>query len=117
MGDVHPVCVRYHAAIELIGARWSGAILQAMFTGHTRYAEIKAAIPGLSDTMLAQRLRTLETERLIERTVVPATPVHVEYHLTEMGLDLKPALENIISWSHRWIPLPAQEEPVVSAQS
>ena len=114
MGDGHPVCVRYHTAIELIGARWSGAILQAMVTGHTRYAEIKAAIPGLSDTMLAHRLRTLEREGLIERVVIPATPVQVEYHLTEMGLDLKPVLENVVSWSHRWIPLTAQEKPLVS---
>jgi DNA-binding HxlR family transcriptional regulator len=117
MGDVHPVCERYHAAVELIGARWSGAILQAMCTGHTRYAEIKAAVPGLSDTMLAHRLRTLEREGLLERIVVPATPVQVEYRLTEMGLDLKPVLENLISWSHRWIPLPAQEEALVSPQA
>ncbi|HEV7981203.1 helix-turn-helix domain-containing protein [Amycolatopsis sp.] len=109
MDDVHRVCVRFHAAIELIGARWTGAILRVMFTGQTRYAEIKAAVPGLSDTMLAQRLRTLETEGLIERRVIPATPVQVEYHLTEMGLDLEPVLASVISWSHRWIPLPDQD--------
>jgi DNA-binding HxlR family transcriptional regulator len=66
--------------------------------------------------MLAHRLRTLEREGLIERVVIPATPVQVEYHLTEMGLDLKPVLENVVSWSHRWIPLTAQEKPLVSPQ-
>lgn len=106
MTDIHPVCVRFHAAIELIGTRWSGAVLRALFTGQHRYAQIKAAIPGLSDTMLAQRLRTLQEEGLIERRVLPTTPVQVEYHLTEKGQALEPVLEAVISWSHTWIPLP-----------
>jgi DNA-binding HxlR family transcriptional regulator len=106
MSDVHPVCVRFHAAIELIGGRWSGAILRALFTEQNRYAQIKAAVPGLSDTMLAQRLRTLEAEGLIERHVVPSSPVQVEYRLTEKGRDLEPALDAVITWSHKWIPLP-----------
>ncbi|MGI8331255.1 winged helix-turn-helix transcriptional regulator [Actinomadura scrupuli] len=106
MSDVHPVCVRFHAAIELIGGRWSGAILRVLFTGQNRYAQIKAAVPGLSDTMLAQRLRTLEAEGLIERHVVPSSPVQVEYRLTEKGRDLEPVLDAVITWSHKWIPLP-----------
>jgi DNA-binding HxlR family transcriptional regulator len=106
MNDLHPVCVRFHAAIELIGSRWSGAILRALFTDQKRYAQIKAAVPGLSDTMLAQRLRTLEAEGLIERHVIAASPVQVEYRLTEKGRDLEPALEAVIAWSHKWIPLP-----------
>ncbi|WP_405147963.1 helix-turn-helix transcriptional regulator [Sphaerisporangium sp. NBC_01403] len=109
MSDIHPVCVRFHAAIELIGSRWSGAILRAMFTGQGRYAQIRAAVPGLSDTMLAQRLRTLESEGLIERRVIPASPVQVEYVLTEKGRDLAPVLEAVIAWSHKWIPLPGEE--------
>lgn len=119
MTDINPVCVRFHAAIELIGTRWSGAILRAMFTGQHRYAEIRAAVSGVSDTMLAQRLRTLEVEGLIERRVIPTSPVGVEYHLTEMGRDLEPALEAVITWSHRWIPLPDTEDAptaVVDAQ-
>jgi DNA-binding HxlR family transcriptional regulator len=112
--DIHPVCVRFHAAIELIGTRWSGAILRAMFTGAHRYAQIRAAVAGVSDTMLAQRLRTLETEGLIERRVIPTSPVQVEYHLTEMGRDLEPALDAVITWSHKWIPLPDTEDPTVT---
>ncbi len=104
--DVHPVCVRYHTAIEMIGARWSGAILQALFTGHTRYAQIKAAVPGVSDTMLAQRLRELQRDGLAERHVLPTTPVQVEYRLTPKGRDLAPVLQAIVAWSHTWIPLP-----------
>jgi DNA-binding HxlR family transcriptional regulator len=112
MNEVHRVCVRYHAAIELIGARWTGAILRALFTGHHRYAQIKAAVPGLSDTMLAERLRTLEAEEILERRVIPTSPVQVEYHLTEKGLDLETVMDAVTTWSHRWIPLPGDEEPV-----
>jgi DNA-binding HxlR family transcriptional regulator len=106
MEDVHRVCTRYHSAIEMIGTRWTGAILRVMFTGSHRYAQIKAAVPGLSDTMLAARLRTMEAEGLLRREVIPTTPVQVEYHLTEMGLDLAPVIKELIGWSHRWIPLP-----------
>jgi len=108
MTDIHPVCVRFHTAIELIGTRWTGAVLRALFTGQHRYAQIKAAIPGVSDTMLAQRLRALQEQELIERRVLATTPVQVEYHLTEKGRELEPVLEAIIAWSHKWIPLPAE---------
>ncbi len=106
MSEVHPVCARFHAAIELLGARWSGAILRALFTGSHRFADIRAAIPGVSDVMLTRRLRDLEDAGLIEREVIPASPVHVEYHLTEMGRDAAPVLDAVIAWSHRWIPVP-----------
>jgi DNA-binding HxlR family transcriptional regulator len=97
-------CPRYHHAVELIGARWSGAILRALLEGHHRYAEVKAFIPGLSDTMLAQRLRELEREGVIERRVIPSTPVRVEYHLTPKGEALGPVVEALEAWAHRWVP-------------
>jgi DNA-binding HxlR family transcriptional regulator len=107
MSDVHPVCARFHAAIELIGARWSGAVLQALFTGSHRFADIRAAIPDVSDVMLTRRLRELEAAGLVERRVIAASPVHVEYHLTQMGHEAGPVLDAVIAWSHKWIPLPA----------
>jgi DNA-binding HxlR family transcriptional regulator len=106
MSDVHPVCARFHTAIELLGARWSGAVLRAMFTGAHRFADLKAAIPGISDVMLTRRLRELEDAGLVERQVIPTSPVHVEYHLTEMGQEAGPVLDAVITWSHRWIPVP-----------
>jgi len=93
--------------IELIGARWAGAVLRALFTGSHRFADIKAAIPHVSDTMLTQRLRDLEQAGLVERRVVPSSPVRVEYDLTEAGRELKPVLDAVIVWSHRWVALPA----------
>ena len=104
----HPisqVCSRFHRAIELIGSRWTGAILQTLLQGKTRYAAIKGAIPDLTDRMLSERLRSLEGEGLVIRSVIPDTPVRVEYELTQKGLELQNALKEIGSWAERWIPL------------
>jgi DNA-binding HxlR family transcriptional regulator len=99
------VCSRFHRAIELIGSRWTGAILQTLLQGKTRYAAIKGAIPDLTDRMLSERLRSLEGEGLVVRSVVPDTPVRVEYELSQKGLELQNALREIGSWAERWIPL------------
>jgi len=105
------VCSRFHRAIELIGSRWTGAILQFLLRGRSRYALIKAAIPDITDRMLSERLRSLESEDLVTRHVVPQTPVRVEYELTKKGRELQNALREIGDWAERWIPLdeaPAQ---------
>jgi DNA-binding HxlR family transcriptional regulator len=99
------VCSRFHRAIELIGSRWTGAILQTLLQGRTRYAVIKSAIPDITDRMLSERLRSLEREDLVIRRVVPDTPVRVEYELTKKGHELQNALREIGAWAERWIPL------------
>src|SRR5689334_25130789 len=106
--QVSHVCSRFHRAIELIGSRWTGAILRTLLQGRTRYASIKAAIPDITDRMLSERLRSLEAEDLVIRSVIPDTPVRVEYELTKKGRELLDALIEIGNWAERWIPL---EEP------
>ena len=107
VGETHQVCTRFHIAVECIGARWSGAIIRSIFTGSHRYADFKSTIPGLSDTMLSQRLQALESDGIIERRVVSTQPVRVEYHLTDKGIDLEPVLDAVIEWSHKWVDLPS----------
>jgi DNA-binding HxlR family transcriptional regulator len=112
--DVHDasLCPRYHHAIELIGRRWSGAILQVMRSGTVRFSDLAAAIPGLSDRMLSERLKELEAEHLIERRVIPETPVRVEYHLTARGEALGSVLDAVMAWAHVWLPdLPLPTDP------
>jgi DNA-binding HxlR family transcriptional regulator len=104
-----PVCSRFHRAVELIGSRWTGAIIQTLLQGKTRYAFIKAAIPDITDRMLSERLRSLEAEDLLTRKVVPESPVRVEYELTTKGRSLHDALREISDWAERWIPLAANE--------
>ena len=97
------LCPRYHHAIELIGRRWSGAILQVMRGGVVRFSDLAAAIPGLSDRMLSERLKELEAERLIERRVIPETPVRIEYRLTPRGEALGGVLDAVMAWAHTWV--------------
>ena len=101
-GPEGAVCPHFHHAIELIGKRWTGAIVVALTEGPMRYAEIGKAVPGLSDRLLSQRLRELEDEGLVERQVEAGTPVRVTYSLTEAGRQLDPVLSELKSWARRW---------------
>ena len=115
MTEIVPqVCARFHRAVELIGSRWTGAIIRTLLQGKTRYALIKAAIPDITDRMLSERLRSLEAEDLVTRWVIADTPVRVEYELTEKGRSLQIALHEIGAWAERWIPLdtPPDKDPV-----
>ena len=95
-------CAAAHAAVEVIGRRWSGAIIQALLGGAIRFGEVRAAIPELSDKMLSDRLKELEAERIVERLVIPETPVRTEYRLTPKGEDLMEVMRSIGEWAHRW---------------
>ena len=86
------VCSRFHKAIELIGRRWTGAIVFLLLRSRCRFTTLRAAIPDITDRMLSERLQELEREGVIERTVVPETPVRVEYALTKKGKGLAAAL-------------------------
>ena len=96
------ICPHFHAAIELIGKRWSGAILAALGDGPLRYGELGQTVPGMSDRLLSERLRELEAEGLVERSVDQHERVRVTYSLTGKGADLMPALGELKSWARRW---------------
>jgi DNA-binding HxlR family transcriptional regulator len=97
------LCGRFHQAVELIGRRWSGAVIHLLMQHRLRYAELRAAIPDISDRMLSERLRELEAAGIVVRTVLPDPPVRVEYDLTEKGRALKPAMMAIGEWAERWV--------------
>jgi len=103
MGLKPQLCVRFHRAVELIGGRWTGAVIQLLLNGPLRFAELRAAIPDISDRMLSERLRELESEGILARRVVPETPVRVEYELTEKGRALEQALAAVGRWAERWV--------------
>ena len=103
------LCPRYHQAVELVGRRWAGAIVRILLAGPARYNELRAAIPDINDRMLAERLRELEAEQIVIRTVLPEAPVRVEYQLTEKGRALETALTAIGKWAERWIEAPATQ--------
>lgn len=95
-------CRRFASAAELAGRKWSPSILVALGRGATRFSAIVAAVAGLSDRMAAQRLRELEAAGLVDRHVIPSTPVQVRYRLTQPGLELLNSLQPLVAWSHRW---------------
>ncbi len=103
-------CPVFHKAVELIGRRWTGTIIRAMRSGRTRFSDIAHAIPGLSDRLLSERLKELEHEKIITRTVYPETPVRIEYELTEKGRDLDAVMQAIGEWSYRWVEVDHTEE-------
>ncbi len=111
------LCGRFHRASELIGRRWTGAIIFVLLGSACRYATLRDAIPDITDRMLSERLQELEQEGLVERTVVPDTPVRVEYALTRKGRALRPAIDAIADWSHTWVKAPKSTRKVSSLKS
>ena len=103
-GDsISPFCPAYHQAVELIGRRWTGAILRVLLSGATRFSDVTTTIPGLSDRLLSERLKQLESEGIVTRTVYPETPVRVEYRLTEKGRALTDVVVAISAWAETWL--------------
>lgn len=97
-------CPQYHQAVELIGRRWTGAIVAVLLEdGPLRFSTLRSAVPGLSDRVLSQRLRELEAEALVERTVHPGPPVRVAYELTPKGRDLEAVVRALETWGQRWM--------------
>lgn len=96
-------CPLYHHAVELIGRRWSAAIVRALMAGCTRFGQIREVVPALSDTMLAARLRELEDEGIVARQVSADRPPQVSYALTAKGAALKPAVVALTEWAERWV--------------
>jgi DNA-binding HxlR family transcriptional regulator len=107
--DLSPFCAQYHVAVEIVGRRWSGAIIRALLAGRTRFAEITDVIPGLSDRLLSQRLKELEAEGIVRREVHADTPVRVEYRLTEKGEALGEAVAALSRWAEQWVDQPGHQ--------
>jgi DNA-binding HxlR family transcriptional regulator len=110
--STHPpaLCARFHRASELIGRRWTGAIIFVLLKSRCRFATLRDAIPEITDRMLSDRLQELEQEGILERTVIPETPVRVEYALTKKGRALAGAVDAIAEWAHKWTPSDAAEK-------
>ncbi len=96
-------CPLYHEAVELVGRRWTGAILRVLMDGPMRFSEIAQAVPELSDRLLSERMKQLEGRGIVSRRVLPGPPVRVEYSLSRMGHELQPALSELERWANRWL--------------
>jgi DNA-binding HxlR family transcriptional regulator len=96
-------CPRYDHAIAVLGKRWTGLLLDVLMQGPLRFCELTSLVEGLSDRVLSDRLRELEAEGIVQRTVYPQIPVRVEYQLTEKGIALRPVIDAIHTWAEQWL--------------
>ncbi|MFC7789189.1 winged helix-turn-helix transcriptional regulator [Microbacterium sp. MAHUQ-60] len=99
-------CRAFRRSAELAGKKWNAAILLALSRGADRFSKIVASVDGLSDRLLAARLRELESHGLVARNVVPSVPVQIFYRLTPAGADLIAVLSPLVQWSQRWDRVP-----------
>src|SRR5437763_11196042 len=93
----------FQRAIELIGKRWTGAVVGALMPAPARFNLLLMGIPGISDRVLTERLRELEYENLVERLVAPGPPVRVSYRLTPRGRALSPVIASVDAWVADWV--------------
>ena len=96
-------CSAYHRAIELIGKRWTGAIVFVLLDGPLRFSEVKLLVPEISDRLLSERMKELESEGIVVRHVIDGMPVRVEYSLTQKGTALEPAVRSLKLWARSWL--------------
>ena len=88
--------------LRLLEGRWKLIILFHLFDGKVqRYSDFEKLIPGISQKMLAQQLRQLESDGIVSRMVYPQVPPKVEYRLTEWGQALCPALDAMLKWAEK----------------
>ena len=104
-GDRPACCSLYHRAIELVGKRWTGAILLVLMDGPLHFSGIRQLVPELSDRLLSERLKELEAEGIVERRVLDGSPVRVEYSLTAKGRALEPTLGALKEWAQTHQPV------------
>lgn len=101
--DYSRMCPKYEHAAELLGKKWTGLIVRVLMGGPKRFKDVKEQIPDMSDKMLTDRMKELESSGLVKRTVYPEMPVRIEYELTDKGRDLENVIESIQNWGEKWM--------------
>jgi DNA-binding HxlR family transcriptional regulator len=107
MIDEAPICQHFQRAAELVGKRWNPQIVRSLQSGAVRFTDLRAGIPHISDALLSERLKELESEGIVTRDVTPTTPVLIEYHLTDRGRDLGTVMDELGKWAERWATAPS----------
>lgn len=91
--------------MKIIGAKWKPAIIYCLVhTGKMRFGDLKRAIPNVTQRILTLRLRELERDGLIKRTVLSHIPPSVEYEMTDLGLEVHPFFRDLCLWAETRLP-------------
>jgi DNA-binding HxlR family transcriptional regulator len=100
------------STLKILEGRWKLIILFQLFGGKVlRFSDLERAIQGISQKMLAQQLRQMETDGIVRRCVYPEVPPKVEYSLTQWGQSLCPVLDGLLKWAARSGTRPQPERP------
>ncbi|WNG32273.1 helix-turn-helix transcriptional regulator [Archangium violaceum] len=102
-GSSSPICAKYLKAVDLLGKRWTGLILRLLMEGPRRFSVLSGELSAISERILSERLKELESEGVVERHVEPGPPVRVEYRLTDKGQALGKVVDEIGQWAERWV--------------
>ncbi|AJE83952.1 MULTISPECIES: winged helix-turn-helix transcriptional regulator [Streptomyces] len=95
----------------LLGKRWTGMIVSVLMERPVHFAELRRAVPGISERMLSDRLTELAVAGLVLREVDEGPPLRVSYRLTDTGAALEPALKELGRWAEQYLPERAVECP------
>ena len=105
MNAVHdPTTCAVAATAAIIGAKWTALLVHDLSEGPRRFSELEHSCSGISPRTLAERLRALEQEGIVERHSYPESPPRVEYELTEKGESLLPIIDAMRGFGHAWLP-------------
>lgn len=88
---------------ELLGKRWTGLVVTVLTEQRTHFADLRRAIPGISERMLSDRLTELVGAGLVVREVCPGPPLRVAYRLTEAGRAMEPSLKELSRWAESYL--------------
>jgi DNA-binding HxlR family transcriptional regulator len=104
MNAVHdPTNCAVAACAEIIGAKWTALLVHDLSEGPRRFSELERSCHGISPRTLAERLRALETEGIVERHSYAEAPPRVEYRLTDKGESLLPIIDAMREFGHAWL--------------
>ena len=90
-------------AAEVLCTRWTMVLLRELIAGSTRFNDLRRGVPKMSPTLLSQRLKDLEEAGIVERKPVPSERGVFEYHLTELGKDLRDVVIAMGMWGQKWV--------------
>jgi DNA-binding HxlR family transcriptional regulator len=91
------------ASAEIIGAKWTALLVHDLSEGPRRFSELEHSCSGISPRTLAERLRDLEQQEIVERRSYAERPPRVEYTLTSKGQALLPIIEAMRQFGHGWL--------------
>lgn len=86
----------------LIGDKWKVLIIRDLLTGTKRFGELKKSLSGITQKVLTNNLRQMESSGLVLRKVYAEVPPKVEYSLSDTGLSLKPILDSMVEWGNEY---------------